>query len=189
MRALGLGRGPGPRGAVGGTPSARPARLGGHHGRRSRVLAKADSSQATSRILVRGRGLSATAACLWAPAVPPPGHCQPSQTCATGRTGRCASGGRRTLAPPAPGCRRSPRPASHSLRLACFPPAQSQLDEMDAALATADAERAQKTAKLAAAGEKARRLQRMLEEVGAGRRCDGTVRGWGPALVIAMRDV
>lgn len=33
------------------------------------------------------------------------------------------------------------------------------------ALATADAERAQKTAKLAAAGEKARRLQRMLEEV------------------------
>ncbi len=42
---------------------------------------------------------------------------------------------------------------------------QHTLDEMDVALATADAERAQKTAKLAAAGEKARRLQRMLEEV------------------------
>ena len=36
---------------------------------------------------------------------------------------------------------------------------------MDAALAASEEERAAKAAKLAAAGDKARRLQRMLEEV------------------------
>lgn len=65
---------------------------------------------------------------------------------------------RRAAALPAP-------PASRPLAATVpRPPLQSQLDEMDAAMATADAERAQKSAKLAAAGEKARRLQHMLEE-------------------------
>lgn len=90
------------------------------------------------------------------------GHCPPSLPPASRRAAALP-------APPAPRWLAFPVPR---------PALQSQLDEMDAAMATADAERAQKSAKLAAAGEKARRLQHMLEEA-SGRM--GGADGWAAA--------